>query len=105
MSNAAAIVAAQRIRKERHLVAHLREQGATSSANATTLDGQRGLAQAALRGLLRHGAVQQTSGGGYWLDESAYDAMRAARRKRAFLIVGLMLVLGAVVMWAILARH
>ncbi|MES1200689.1 MAG: hypothetical protein ABUS57_04485 [Pseudomonadota bacterium] len=78
------VIAAQRMRKERRLVTHLREQGALSAASATGFGAPQGMSQAALRGLLRHGAVQQTSNGAYWLDEPAYTAMRAKRQRNAF---------------------
>jgi hypothetical protein len=79
MTNTGAIVAAIKLRKERHLVALLRERNALSAVNAIEIDKQSGLANAAFRSLIRNGAVIQSQPGWYWLDEAAYTKMRATR--------------------------
>ena len=79
MTNTGAIVAAVKLRKERNLVALLREHNATSAANAIEIDKQVGLANAAFRSLLRNGAIIQSQPDRYWLDETAYAKMRATR--------------------------
>ena len=79
MTNTAAIVAAIKLRKERNIVALLREHNALSPASAIQIDQQSGLANAALRGLVSHGAVLQSQPDRYWLDEVAYKTMRQMR--------------------------
>ena len=93
MSNVGAVIAAHRVRQERKLVAQLRDQSALSARAAIRLNPERRLARAALRTLIRHGAVKQTGADLYWLDEPAYDEMRANRKRMVFLA----LAVGAIV--------
>lgn len=77
----AAIVAAQRKRSERELIAELRAKNALSSAAAIELDPQRRMGRSVLQSLVRHSAVLRTPNGAYWLDEAAYSAWRARRQR------------------------
>lgn len=91
MSNAGAVVVTLRLRKEREIVAALRERGALSQKAAATLAPPQGLKRSALRSLIRNGAVKETAGGAYYLDEPAYEAMRSARRVRLGLVLAAVL--------------
>ena len=94
MSNAGGVIVAIRMRKERQIVAVLRENAAVSAATAKPLPSHR-LSQGALRSLVRNGAVTVVEGDRYYLDETAYNAMRSARRRKIGLI--LLIVLAAAV--------
>jgi hypothetical protein len=93
MSNAGAALIAVRMRRERQIVAALREHAALSPTTATPLIRPDGLGRAALRSLIRNGAVTEVGAGSYYLDGAAYDAMRSRRRLR--LGVMLLIVLAA----------
>jgi hypothetical protein len=95
MSNAGAALMAVRMRRERQIIAALREHAALSQATATPLRRPDGLGRAALRSLIRNGAVTEVGTGSYYLDEAAYDAMRSKRRLR--MGVMLLIVLAAAV--------
>lgn len=86
MSNAGAVVAAIRMRKERGIVTALRERGALSDRTATAIDAKRGVARSVMRNLLLHGAVKETAAGAFYLDEAAYETMRTERRRRGFIV-------------------
>lgn len=86
MSNAGAVVAVLRLRKERDIVAALRERGAVSETTATPLERKGGFEQRVMRDLLKHGAVKETASSAFYLDEAAYDDMRAKRRSRGMIV-------------------
>ncbi len=91
MSNAGAVVAVLRLRKEREIVAALRERAAVSEKAAATLTPTGGMKQSALRSLVGNGAVRETGAGAYYLDEAAYAAMRSKRRVRMGLLLAAVL--------------
>ena len=80
MSNAGAVVAVLRLRKEREIVAALRDRAAVSEKAAATLTPSGGIKGSVLRSLVRNGAVRETGAGAFYLDEAAYAAMRSRRR-------------------------
>jgi hypothetical protein len=94
MSNAGGVIVAIRMRKERQIVAVLRESAALSAATAKPLPPHR-LSQSALRSLMRNGAVAVIGGDHYYLDEAGYNAMRSTRRRKIGVI--LLVVLAAAV--------
>ena len=100
MSNAGAIVAAVRLRKEREVVAFLKERGALSAAVATQLDPSSLMGKAALRSLVRNRAVIESSPGSYHLELEAYEALRSKRRLRIGILVVLALCVGVAVFLA-----
>lgn len=94
------ILTAAMIRKQRRIVEQLRSAGAIRPEHATsaaTFGGEEGMA---LGNLERHGVVMKT-GAGYYLDESAWDALRARRVRRGVQALVLM-ALGLAFLWAVL---
>jgi hypothetical protein len=86
-----AVVVALARRAERQVVQRLRDDGALSADRAVPLVMGRPGGRAALRRLVRSRSVRE-SGDRFWLDESAYEAMREGRRVRgvfALIVVGL----------------
>ena len=81
----AAVVAMAR-RAERTIVETLRAHGAVSADRAVPLAPGRPGGRPALKRLVRREAVRET-GDRYWLDESAYEAMRSSRRGRSIIIL------------------
>jgi len=77
-----AVVVAMARRAERTIIQTLREHGAVSADRAVPLALSRPGGRAALRRLVRSGAVRET-GDRHWLDERAYEEMRDRRRVRA----------------------
>lgn len=96
MSNAGGAIVAIRMRKEREIVATLRERGALSSSSAIPLGATAGFGGGALRSLLRHGAVVEAGAAAYYLNQDAYDKMRSQRRLRIALVLIAVLVAAAV---------
>jgi hypothetical protein len=97
MGGAAAAIAAARARSERELVAHLREHSALSAETATAVDPHSPMGRAALNALVEGKAAVRTSANLYWLDESAYTAMRAGRRVTVLWTLAVLLVVLAVI--------
>lgn len=95
MSNAGAAIVAIRMRKERQIVAALRERGALSPSSAIPLGVSKGVGGGALRSLIRNGAVVEAGTAAYYLNPDAYEKMRSQRRLRIGLILVLVLVAGA----------
>jgi acetylornithine deacetylase/succinyl-diaminopimelate desuccinylase-like protein len=93
-------VAAASVRSEKRIVQTLRAAGATSPETAITLQSGRLIQRGALRRLTRRNAVIETTGERYWLDETAYTAMRELRHSRiilsAFGLAALLIVVSAV---------
>ena len=86
-----AVVVAMARQAERRIVETLREHGALSADRAVPLVPSRPGGRMALKRLVRGRSVRE-SGDRYWLDETAYEAMRETRRIRgvfALIIVGL----------------
>ena len=94
------LIAATMVRRQRRIVEQLRSAGATGPERATsaaTFGGEEGMA---IGILLRH-AVVKKSGEQYYLDEAAWEAHRARRRRRVVQVL-VLVALGLVVLWAIL---
>ncbi|MCX7359535.1 MAG: hypothetical protein NT015_15510 [Alphaproteobacteria bacterium] len=85
------------MRKEREIVAALREHGAVSEKTAISIERKRGFELRVMRSLLKHGAVKEAASSAFYLDEAAYDDMRAKRRSRGMVVAVISVVLlGAV---------
>lgn len=104
MSNGGAVIVAARMRHEKKLISELRDQAAFSAKAAIRLNPEQRLARAALRTLLRHGAVKQTGADLYWLDEPAYDEMRANRRRMVFLALAVGVIVVLIVIFVVRQR-
>ena len=94
----AVVVAASR-RAERRLIETLRNQGAISAAEAVPLPVS-GRSARALRRLAAARVVHSVRSGGaetWWLDETAWEALRGNRRSRALLAVLAVLVVIALI--------
>ncbi len=94
------VLAAAMVRRQKRIVEQLRSAGAIRPEHATsaaTFGGEEGMA---IGVLLRHGVVKKT-GAGYYLDEPAWDALRA-RRVRRVVQVFILVLLGLAVLWAVL---
>jgi hypothetical protein len=84
------------VRKQKQIVAAFRSAGVTARERAATigdLDVREGLA---LRTLRRHDILRDAGGGCFYLDEPAWEAHRAKRRRIALVIVGLVVLAAAV---------
>ncbi len=87
MTNTGSIVAAVKLRSERQIVRALCAHNATSAAAATAIDVHRPLGQAALRSLVRSGAIKQGAASTYYLDEDAYRQMRRKRGRLMAILI------------------
>lgn len=100
MSAAGAVFLALRLRKERQIVAALRDRAATSPATAARLPEPSGFGRGAMRALVRGRAVIEAGAGAYYLDATAYEAMRSTRRLRiGGLILAVLAVTVALFVW------
>ena len=90
-----AVAAAAIIHKEKEIVETFR------AANALTPDGARtpgalGVHEGlAFRKLREHAVLRETEGGRLYLDEPSWQALRAIRHRFAFVILTLVLIVGA----------
>ena len=94
------------VRKERELVDHLRSVGAVSTDTARTLT-QLGADQGlAWRRLVERAVIRSTPVGTWYLDEPSWMALRRMRRRLAFVLaaIGLIVALGGTIM-ALLGGH
>ena len=82
-----AIVAVTR-HAERRIVERLRESDATSPAKAQPLPDLRWIEERRLHRLVAAGAIQETSNGSYFVNESVLDAYLQQRRGRVFAVLG-----------------
>ncbi len=99
MSTGAAAAAAAR-RAERRLVEHLRDAGAVNPSSSKPIPDQNWIGRSVFRRLTASGAVRE-AGGGYYLDEAAYDAFRARRKRNTIIAVSTAAVIaGFVILWA-----
>jgi hypothetical protein len=85
-----ALAAAVR-RSERRAITRLRDAGANTAERAIILESGRPLAGFAHQRLERAGVAQPAGNDRYYLNEAAYDAYRGRRRKRAMVIVALLM--------------
>jgi hypothetical protein len=95
-------VGAAVVRRQHKLVAAFRAAGATSRDRATTtaaLAVDEGLAFRLLRG---HGVLREAGENRFYLDEPAWEAHRARRRRIAFTMLGTVLLVAlALLLWAL----
>jgi hypothetical protein len=85
----ATAVAAIAMRAERHLIAHLRDAGATTPERATPLPPMHHLGRRRLTRLVGARVIHETRTG-YWLDEPAYQNYRADRRTILLVLLGIL---------------
>jgi len=92
------LLAAAMVARQRKIVTQFRSAGATSAERATsaaTLGVDEGMA---FRTLLRH-AVLRATGERYYLDEPAWEALRARRHSRALRILLFVAVVVSMILW------
>ena len=87
-----ALLAAVILATDRKILRRLREAGATSPARAVLFHPPGPIGRARLRRMITGGAVKET-GGHVYLDEAGYGRWRTARRKRALIVVTIMICL------------
>jgi hypothetical protein len=88
------------VRKQKQLVAAFREARATSSGRATTLSELGIDAGMAARRLRRHDVLREDPAGALYLDEAAWEALCARRKRVASVAVGTALIIVALVLYA-----
>lgn len=99
MSTGAAAAAAIK-RAERRLVEHLRDAGAVNPSSASPIPDQNWIGRSVVRRMVKAGALRE-AGSGVYLDEAAYDAFRARRRRNTIIAVGTAAVIAVyVIAWA-----
>ena len=81
---------------ERRIVRRLREAGALRPGETDRLEGLRGLQQRRLAHLVARGVVREAAPGSYYLDEDAWDAYVSAKRRIAFIMLGIVAVVGLI---------
>lgn len=87
--------AAVMIRREKELVAHFRESGATSAETARSLTSmQVDTESRAYRRLKQRAVVRQAPQGDWYLDELSLEAVRGMHRRIAMLLVALIVMSG-----------
>lgn len=87
-------------RAERHIVEHLRHEGATRPDRATPLPSLPPIGQRRLRRLLNARVVHETPDG-YWLDEPMYAGFESDRRTLALVMLG---IAGATILGILITR-
>ena len=92
------VMAALILATDRKIVRRLRAAGATDAAHAVELDPPGPVGPARLRRMLTAGAVREIGTHRYYLDEAGFRAWRASRRKRAVVVIGIMLAVIAMLM-------
>jgi hypothetical protein len=90
MGAAAAVI----IRKEKDLVAHFRSAGAVTPAKAQSPDALGVDTRVAWSLLVRRAVIREASPGQFYLDEDAWEALRAKRRRLAAVMVVALLLVG-----------
>lgn len=91
-------LAAALVARQRKIVTKLRDAGATSPERATAAATFGGAEGAAFRILQRH-AVLRATGERYYLDEPAWEALRARRHSLALRILLFAAVVVSLVLW------
>ena len=94
------IMAAVILATDRRIVRRLRSAGAINAAHAIAFEPSGPVARARFRRMLSAGAVRETGTNRCYLDEHGFQAWRAVRRKRALVILAIMVVLVAGLMVA-----
>lgn len=91
---------------QRRIVAAFRAAGATDPGRATTVEKLAVRGGQALRILLRHGILHDAGDGMLWLDEVAWNAHEARRRRFALrLILGMVTLVSAALLTLWLIQH
>jgi hypothetical protein len=91
----APIIAAATAAARRRVLRDFREAGAHSAPSAIPFEPKRRLDRRYFNSLVDFGALIEAKPGTYYLDEERLDEHTRKRRKRAFTIMGTVLVLGA----------
>ena len=86
-----AIMAALILATDRKIVRRLREAGAVAPGLAVELDPPGPFGPARLRRMVTAGAVGTSGANRYYLDEQGYRAWRSVRRKRALVVLAIMI--------------
>jgi hypothetical protein len=101
-----AVAAAGIMRRERLIVDAYRDAGAISPERARTPDELLIHAGFAFRRLIDHAVLRDVGDGRYFLDEPSWKALRGIRRRLAFVValVALIIASGALIASGIIAR-
>ena len=86
-----AVIIAVAVRKERDLVNHFRRARALSPDTSTTSASMGVEERHAWHRLARRGVIRQAPNSGWYLDESALAAWDKARRKRAMVLIAVVI--------------
>jgi hypothetical protein len=89
------MIAAATAAARRRVLRDFREAGAHSAPSAIPFEPKRHLDRRYFKSLLQFGALVEAKPGTYYLDEEKLVEHDAKRRRRAFTILGTVLVLGA----------
>jgi hypothetical protein len=90
-----AVAVAAVIRQEKKIVEAFRAAGALSASTAKS-PGVLGVHQGlGLRRLRSHAVLREGRDGGLYLDEPAWEALRDLRRRMALVMIGIVVMLGA----------
>ncbi|THD38032.1 MAG: hypothetical protein E7773_03415 [Sphingomonas sp.] len=96
MGGAAAGAAAGAVaRARRRLISHFMASDAVSADKAIGYAPERGIERRLLERLIDHGVLHVGKAGTYWLDIPAYDKWNGKRRRRAGMMVGAAVAIGA----------
>ncbi|RZJ03467.1 MAG: M20/M25/M40 family metallo-hydrolase [Brevundimonas sp.] len=99
-----AVVVAMARRAERKLIETLNHHGATSPDRAVPLTPDRVMGRAALRRMIRGGAIRE-AGDRYWLDQAGAERFSRYRRIRALVAVGVVILLIAALVLGVRATR
>ncbi|MDB5677218.1 hypothetical protein [Sphingomonas bacterium] len=92
---AAGAAAGAMARARRRLVSHFMSNDAVSADKAINYAPDRGMERRLLERLIDQGVLHVGKAGTYWLDIPAYDAWTRKRRRRAGIMVGTAVAIGA----------
>lgn len=82
-------------RARRRLISHFMSNDAVAADKAINYAPDRGIERRLLERLIEQGVLHVGKAGTYWLDIPAYDAWNKSRRRRAGLMVGAAVAVGA----------
>ena len=82
-------------RARRRLISHFMEADAVSADKAIGYAPERGIERRLLERLIDQGVLHVGKAGTYWLDIPAYDKWNRKRRRRAGILVGTAVAIGA----------
>ena len=92
---AAGAAAGAMARARRRLVSHFMSNDAVSADKAINYAPDRGMERRLLERLIDRGVLHVGKAGTYWLDIPAYDTWNRKRRRRAGIMVGTAVAIGA----------